>query len=578
MPNNYDFGGYATRNDLLCSDGRIIRRDAFKHNDGKMVPLVYQHLHDDPNNVLGHAMLENRADGVYAYCRFNNTETAKVAKELVQHGDLSSLSIHANKLTQNGTSVLHGEIREVSLVLAGANPGALIDNVEFKHSDGSIMVDESEALIFTNEPLTLVHAAATPAKAPTPASESDETMQDVFNTLNEKQKTVVYAMIAAALGDGEDGEIKQSAMYNEYQTPIYEGGNPNMKHNVFDNTNDSEKKNALTHSDFQTIMADAKKCGSFRDAFIQHTQTYGITDIEYLFPDARNVNGEPVFIKRDTGWVATVINGTKHSPFSRIKSLAADITADEARALGYVKGKLKKEEIISLLKRTTTPTTIYKKQKVDRDDIIDITDFDVIAWLKMEMRMMLDEELARAILIGDGRDPESGDKINEGCIRPIWTDADLYAHHVAIEDTVVDYLEIVDEIIKARKYYKGSGNPVFYTSTDFVTNLRLLKDITGRRLFLTDAELCSYLRVSKIEEVSLMDELTRTSGLDTLKLIGIFVNLNDYVVGADKGGAINNFEDFDIDYNQQKYLIETRCSGALILPKSALVIEQKVTE
>lgn len=578
MPNNYDFGGYATRNDLLCSDGRIIRRDAFKHNDGKMVPLVYQHLHDDPNNVLGHAMLENRADGVYAYCRFNNTETAKVAKELVQHGDLSSLSIHANKLTQNGTSVLHGEIREVSLVLAGANPGALIDNVEFKHSDGSIMVDESEALIFTNEPLTLVHAAATPAKAPTPASESDETMQDVFNTLNEKQKTVVYAMIAAALGDGEDGEIKQSAMYNEYQTPIYEGGNPNMKHNVFDNTNNSEKKDALTHSDFQTIMADAKKCGSFRDAFIQHTQTYGITDIEYLFPDARNVNGEPVFIKRDTGWVATVINGTKHSPFSRIKSLAADITADAARALGYVKGKLKKEEIISLLKRTTTPTTIYKKQKVDRDDIIDITDFNVIAWLKMEMRMMLDEELARAILIGDGRDPESGDKINEGCIRPIWTDADLYAHHVAIEDTVVDYLEIVDEIIKARKYYKGSGNPVFYTSTDFVTNLRLLKDITGRRLFLTDAELCSYLRVSKIEEVSLMDELTRTSGLDTLKLIGIFVNLNDYVVGADKGGAINNFEDFDIDYNQQKYLIETRCSGALILPKSALVIEQKVTE
>lgn len=569
---NFDFAGYATKCNIKCSDGRVIMPDAFKHQDGAKIPLVWQHMHDDPSNVLGHAILENRQDGVYAYCFFNGSDAAKNSKLLIQHGDIVSLSIHANQLTQNGSNVLHGQIREVSLVMAGANPGATIDNLAFQHGDGSVVEDDTEAVIHSGELISLpeVEHADTTAKTTTTKTDEEETMADVFNTMNEKQKTVVYAMLAEAIAEGEgtteEDEIKQSA--------INEGGTPNMKQNVFEKPG-VETKQSLTHDDFKAIMANAKKLGSLKDAVLQHAATYGIENIDFLFPDATNVNGAPVFIKRDTGWVASVINGTKHTPFSRVKSLAADITADEARALGYVKGSLKKEEIISLLKRSTSPTTIYKKQKLDRDDMVDITDFDIVAWLKMEMRTMLDEEIARAILIGDGRDPESGDKINETCIRPIWKDADTYSHHVALEATVVEYLDIVDAIIRARKYYKGSGNPVLYTTTDFVTELRLLKDITGRRLFLTDAELCSYLRVKEIIEVPVMDNQSRVVGQDTLDLIGIIVNLNDYVVGADKGGQINSFEDFDIDYNQQKYLIEGRCSGALVLPKSALVIERK---
>lgn len=582
----YDFSGWATKNNLKCSDGRVIMPDAFKHNDGLTVPLVWQHMYNSPNNVLGHAVLENRHEGVYAYAYLNKTEAAQNAKELVHNGDIQFFSIHANQLKQNGLNVTHGQIKEVSLVLSGANPGALIDNISFSHGD-YVEVDDSEALIYTGEEVTMFHASENQngsdketinhAGTAVTDAEGGETMQDIFNTLNEKQKAIVIAMLASAMehsdsGAEQEGKIKHTEINN------VEGDQSDMKSNVFDQTKNNEKKKSLTHADFTTIIAAAKKHGSFRDAIIQHAETYGIDNIDYLFPDATNVNGAPVFMKRDTGWVTSVMNGIKHTPFARIKSLAADITADDARAKGYVKGELKREEIISLLKRTTSPTTLYKKQKLDRDDMVDITDFDVVAWLKAEMRMMLDEEIARAILVGDTRDPESGDKINETCIRPIWTDNDLYAHHVAIDADKTEYLDIVDAIIKARKYYKGSGNPVMYTSTDFVTELRLLKDITGRRLFLTDAELCSYLRVSKIEEVPVMDGLTRSVEQNTVKLIGIFVNLNDYVVGADKGGAINTFEDFDIDYNQQKYLIETRISGALVLPKSALVIEQQVVD
>lgn len=568
----FDFSGYATKVDLKCSDGRVIRKDAFKHNDGQTVPLVWQHVHNDPTNVLGHAILENREDGVYTYCTFNDTETGKHAKALVEHGDITSLSIHANQLKQKGDSVLHGQIREVSLVLAGANPGALIDNLNIEHADGSQETDNSEAIIYTGEPISLdtkeiIHA-------------SEKTVGDIFETLNEEQKQVVYAMLASAL------ESKQKDV--DHST---EEGGTFMKKNIFEKeTGDEQQKTTLSHSDIQEIFATAQKCGSLKEAFLSHLGDppegagidYGITDIEFLFPDAKTVTPTPTFISREMGWVQGVINGTRHSPFSRIKSMAADITADEARALGYVKGNLKKEEVIKLLKRVTTPTTIYKKQKLDRDDIVDITDMDVVAWLKAEMRVMLDEELARAVLIGDGRDPASEDKINEEHIRPIYTDDDMYAHRITLTiDTTIaatPTTQVVEAIIRARKNYKGSGTPALYVNTDVLTEMLLSKDKLGRRLYNTEAELASALRVSKIVEVPVMDGVTRDDDTDpadviTYGLVGIMVNLKDYVMGADKGGQISLFDDFDIDYNQYKYLLETRCSGALIHPKSAMVIE-----
>ncbi len=573
----YDFSGWATRNNLRCSDGRTIMKDAFKHNDGQTVPLVWNHQHNDPLNVLGHALLENRDEGVYAYCKFNETESGKNAKLLVEHGDVSALSIYANQLKQQGSNVIHGAIREVSLVLSGANPGAFIDSV-MSHGEES----DDEAIIYTGEDISLFHADE---KKDKPAdkkeepkdtdktdkkSEDEETVADVFNTLTEKQKTVVYAMIGKALEEKEESEDNNN-------NDDSKGGNKTMKHNVFDK--EDAKKDVLSHSDMEAIFADAKRYGSLKDSVLAH----GIEQIDYLFPDAKNVTDTPQFIQRDMGWVQKVMNSVHHTPFSRIKSVLADITEDDARAKGYIKGNQKKDEVFTLLKRTTTPTTIYKKQKLDRDDVVDITDFDVVAWLKSEMRMMLDEEIARAILVGDGRLSSSDDKINEQNIRPIWKDDDLYTIKtvvsVSASATADDKAKaFIRAAVKARKNYKGSGEPTLYTTEDVLTDCLLMEDTTGRVIYDSVAKLATALRVKEIVTVPVMEGLTRTdSDSSTLNLMGLIVNLADYNVGADKGGAVNMFDDFDIDYNAQKYLIETRCSGALIKPYSAIAIEMKTT-
>lgn len=580
MDNNFDFCGWATRNDLKCSDGRVIRRDAFKHNDGQQVPLVWSHQHSDVNDVLGHALLENRDEGVYAYCKFNETESGRTAKLLVQHGDVNALSIYANQLQQQGPNVMHGNIRELSLVLAGANPGAFIESI-IKHGEES----EEEGIIYTGEKLTLAHAEESAEKKEEPKeekkdnSEKEKTIGDVLNTLTEEQKTAVYAIVGQAVQHGDENSENDE---DEEETT--------MKHNLFDKDTQQQEENVISHDDMQVIIADAKRYGSMKDSFLAHSTeieyapksgTYGINTPDYLFPEARNLNTPPEFIKREMGWVQKVMGGVHHSPFSRIKSMFADITEDDARAKGYIKGKLKKEEVFGLLKRTTTPTTIYKKQKMDRDDVIDITDFDVIAWLKSEMRMMLDEEIARAILVGDGRSSSSDDKINEMNIRPIWKDEDLFTIKSTIE---VDAAANADQrakafiraCIKSRKNYKGSGTPTLFTTDDVLTDCLLLEDMNGRVIYDTEEKLRTALRVSSIVTVPVMENLKREDGEgNSLDLMGIIVNLTDYNVGADKGGAVNMFDDFDIDYNQQKYLIETRCSGALIKPFSAIALEMK---
>ena len=574
MSKKFDFGGWATKNNLKCSDGRVIIRDAFKHNDGNTVPLVWNHQHNDPLNILGHAVLENREEGVYAYCTFNNTEAGQNAKQLVEHGDVSALSIYANKLQQQGSNVLHGEIREVSLVLAGANPGAFIDSI-IRHGEES----DEEAVVYTGEYLDLSHSDGEEEEMENNEevkesndekelehADENKTVEDVFNTLNEEQKNVVYALIGQAI---------ESKGQNDNQEE--QEGEPNMKHNVFDKETEN-KETTLSHSEMQAVIADAKRYGSMKDSALAH----GIENVEFLFPDARNVNNTPDFIQREMGWVQTVMGGTHHVPFSRIKSMHADITEDEARARGYIKGKLKKEEVFSLMKRTTDPTTIYKKQKMDRDDVIDITDFDVIAWLKAEMRMMLDEEIARAVLVGDGRLSSSDDKISEDKIRPIWKDADLYTvKHIIPNADGADADKkaraFIKAAIKSRKNYKGSGNPKLFTTEDMVTDCLLLEDTTGRRIYNSVADLATALRVSEIVTVPVMEGLSRNGQTHKVDLLGIIVNLNDYNLGADKGGAINMFDDFDIDYNQQKYLIETRCSGALVKPFSAVAIEFQTT-
>lgn len=567
----YDFSGWATRANLKCSDGRIISKDAFKHNDGQTVPMVWNHQHNDPLNVLGHALLENRDEGVYAYCVFNETEAGKNAKLLVEHGDVSALSIYANQLKQKGPNVFHGAIREVSLVLAGANPGAFIDAI-IRHGEES----DEEAIIYTGENISLHHASddkqadenKEDPKKEEPKNEKkedEETVADVFNTLNEKQKTVVYAMIGQVL---EENEVPEDNNNEDSK-----GGNETMKHNVFDKE-DTNQKDVLSHSDMEAIFADVKRYGSLRDAVLAH----GIENIDYLFPDAKNVTDTPQFIQREMGWVQKVMNSVHHTPFSRIKSILADITEDDARAKGYIKGNLKKEEVFSLLKRTTTPTTIYKKQKLDRDDVVDITDFDVVAWLKSEMRVMLDEEIARAALVGDGRLSSSDDKINEQNIRPIWTDADLYTIKATVTvaaDATADQKAkaFIRAAIKSRKNYKGSGEPTLYTTEDILTDCLLMEDTTGRIIYDSVTKLATALRVKEIVTVPVMEDLSRTVESTTYNLMGIIVNLTDYNIGADKGGAVNMFDDFDIDYNAQKYLIETRCSGALIKPYSAIAIE-----
>lgn len=574
MDKTYDFAGWATRNNVRCADGRTIMRNAFKENDGQKVPLVWNHRYDDPYTVLGHALLENREEGVYAYCKFNNTESGQNAKELVQHGDITSLSIYANRLQQDGGNVIHGVIREVSLVLAGANPKAVIRNV-IQH--GEELNDEAQ--IYFDEPLALEHAdedkkeeEKTMAEEKK-TSENEETIADVIGTFNEKQKKVFYAMIGQVLSEKENNNESEE--------------DNSVKHNVFDRE-DEKQENVISHADLQEVLKDAKRNGSLRESAIQHGledlqymahADYGVDPVDYLYPDARNVTAVPQMIQRDTAWVGKVMQGVHHTPFSRVKSLFANITADEARARGYVKGNRKLEEVITLLKRTTTPTTVYKKQKMDRDDIIDITDFDVVAWLKGEMRGMLEEEIARAILVGDGRSSSSDDKINEMNIRPIWTDDDLYtikaavtpAQNATAEDTAK---LLIKQIIKARKDYKGSGNPTLFTTEDMLTDMLLIQDTTGRDIYDTEEKLRTKLRVKEIVTVPVMEGLTRTDGdSKTRKLAGIIVNLNDYNVGADKGGAINMFDDFDIDYNQEKYLIETRCSGAMIKPYSAIAVE-----
>ena len=564
----YDFSGWATKNDLKCSDGRIIRRDAFKDNDGQTVPLVWNHQHNDPLNVLGHALLENRAEGVYAYCTFNDTPAGNNAKMLVEHGDVSALSIYANRLKQDQGNVTHGVIREVSLVLAGANPGAFIDSI-MRHGESS----DEEAVIYTGENLSLEHGE----KEDNMENGNEKTIKDVVDSMTEEQRNVMYALIGQAL---EDVKHSDDAEEHEQKNKNEEGDENEMKHNVFDNQNKNNAKDTLTHAEMTAILADAKRYGSLKESVLQHKETFGIENINMLFPDYKNMNVPPEFIKRDTGWVAQVMNGVSHTPFSRIKSVFADITADEARARGYMKGNLKKEEVFTLLKRTTDPQTIYKKQKLHRDDVIDITSFDVVAWIKAEMRMMLDEELARAILVGDGRLSSSDDKIKETNIRPIYKEEALY-----VVNTVLDKQSDVDTrakafiraAVKARKDYQGSGEPTLFCSEDLLTDLLLLEDGHGRAIYESEAKLATALRVKNIVTVPVMEGLHRNNSTVSAEcnLLGIIVNLRDYNVGADKGGAINMFEDFDIDYNAQKYLIETRCSGALVKPYSAIVIEEK---
>lgn len=587
MENKYDFSGWATKNNIKCSDGRTIRQNAFADNDGKIVPLVWNHQHNDPFNVLGHALLENRADGVYAYCTLNDTDNGATARELIKSGDVNALSIYANKLQQRGGDVLHGAIREVSLVLAGANPGALIDSIvahgeeseeeaviyndetismdnEINHSEGPVedevkKVEENNKMADeTNR--SVAHAATEPAQAPanSPASSGDgeETVADVFNTLTDKQKTVVYALIGQAL---EDAGVSP------------EGEGDNMNHNAFDdNLNTTNNSDVLSHAEMTEIVDDAKRYGSMKDAVLAH----GITDVGFLFPDATNLNPTPEFIQRDMGWVSKVMNGVHRSPMSRIKSMFANITEDEARAKGYIKGKLKKEEVFSLLKRTTDPQTVYKKQKMDRDDVIDITGFDVISWLKAEMRMMLDEELARAFLVGDGRLASDDDKISEDHIRPIYNDADLYTIKVLVDVArgATDDAKakaFIKAAIKQRKNYKGSGDPTLYCTEDALADMLLLEDGIGHPMYANQGVLATTLRVKEIITVPVMDGVRNAAGLP---LYGVIVNLTDYNVGADKGGAVSMFDDFDIDYNQMKYLIETRCSGALTKPYSAMAL------
>ena len=596
MSKKYDFSGWATKNDLLCSDGRTIRSGAFKHCDGITVPLVYQHQHKDPANVLGHALLKNEKDGVRAFGSFNDSPNAQVMKTAVEHGDITALSIYANNLTQRGGDVYHGDIKEVSLVLAGANPGAFIDNPILEHSGEEIL---EEAIIYTGLELehgdsdeieeTIEHAEEPKSKEEDNEKKTETAPRgpkEIFDEFTPEQRNAVYQVMAAVLEDEKDAKH-----YDEDE----EGDNV-MKHNVFD-TDMKAPSRTLTHADFAEITKDAKRLGSFKEAVIEHmesgvlahaigdianedgtAQTYGIADIDYLFPEARNLNTPPEFIKRDTTWVNKVINGTHHTPFSRVKSMFANITMEEARAKGYIKGNFKKEEVFTLLKRATDPQTIYKKQKLDRDDVIDITDFDVVRWIKGEMRMMLEEEIARAVLIGDGRSTADEDHISEDHIRPILKDAALYTVVKGVtagSDDAKTAKNIIRTAIKSRKDYKGSGSPTLFTTEDWLAEMLLLEDGDGHFMYTSEAQLATTLRVKEIVTVPVLENVTIQTNKE---VVGIIVNLADYNIGADKGGETATFEDFDIDYNQMKYLIETRISGALVKPFSAIVLAIGATD
>ena len=591
---NYDFSGWATRNDLKCSDGRIIRKDAFKHNDGMTVPLVWNHDHTDPTRVIGRALLENRDEGVYAYGSFNSTDLGQRAKIYVEHGDITAMSIYANQLQQQGPNVMHGSIREVSLVLAGANPGAYIENV-IKHGDEP---DSEEARIYTGMEIELYHGDTSMKKEEEKPKKGEETMPEetkkevkepetketpkvktvgeIIEAMTDEQKNAVYAIIGQMKQEMEDeanDDMEDDMEDQMEEDEKSKGGSKTMKHNCFDQ--EERMDNAtLSHAEQLEILEDAKRCGSLKEAVLAH----GIEKIDVMFPDAQTISNEPEFIKRDTTWVTDVLGAVRHTPFSRIKTIFADITADEARAKGYVKGNLKLEEVFKMLKRVTNPTTIYKKQKLDRDDVLDIKDFNILPWMKGELRMMLDEELARAILVGDGRTELSTDKIKEDCIRPIWTDADLYTVKTKVEVGETATAEekakaFIKACVKSRKDYKGSGNPVMFMPEDIMTDCLLIEDKNGRIIYDSEMKLASALRVRKIVPVPVMEGLTRTVEEKTHTLAGIYVNLADYNVGTDMGGEVNMFDDFDIDYNQMKYLIETRCSGALTKPYAAVALE-----
>ena len=582
-----DFEGWVTKNNVVCGDGLVIKENAFAHNDRQTVPLVYNHDHNSIDNVLGYCELENRREGVWGRAFLNDTESGEIAKKIVKHGDVKAFSIYANSLKKDGNKLLHGDIKEVSLVLAGCNPGAHIKYVDMAHGENG---EHEEAIIsFIDDPEdngndeTIEHSDEKPEneaiahsddkkEEPAVADETKETktegksIKDIFQgamgKLSEEEQNAIYTIVGMAIGDDESN--------NE--------GEDDMKHNVFDNDEKEEKGTYISHEAMGVIIGDAKRYGSMKESVIQHSEEYGIDGIEWLFPEVHNMNTTPEFIKRDTTWVDDVFNGAHKVPWTRIKSVFADITEDDARAKGYMKGNYKKEEVFSLLKRTTQPCTVYKKQKMDRDDVVDITDFDVISWIKTEMRMMLNEEIARAILLGDGRPASSDDKIDENCIRPIYKDESFYSIKNLVEfandDTAaIKTKKTIDSIIRSRKFYKGSGNPTLFTTEDFVTDCLLLEDGIGHKLYKSVGEVATALRVSKIVTVEVMEGISRVDNGVTKDLIGIIVNMKDYSVGSDKGGSVNMFEDFDIDYNQQKYLIETRCSGSLTKPFSAIVVE-----
>ena len=582
-----DFSGYATKNDVRCSDNKVIRHGAFAAYDGKSVPLVWQHQHKDVTNVLGHADLEVREDGVYAYAHLNHSDAGRTAREMVRNGDIKAMSIYATHVKARGNDVVHGELVEVSLVLRGANPGAYIDQVSIQHGDDG---DEIEAVVYTDAQIDFVshsdeededfeaeetddveHAEEEPEADEAESDEDDPTLGEIFEGMTDQQKTAVYAIVGQIV-DADDEEAEEPVEDTAHSDTTTED---TMAHqNVFEGSK-TEELPVLTHADVEQIFADAKSCGSLKEAVLAHADNYGIKQIDTLFPDAKNLWTTPEFIKRKTDWVSSVVGAAKHSPFSRIKTQFADITADEARAKGYIKGNKKKDEVFSLLKRTTSPTTIYKKQRLDRDDILDITDFDVVTWIRGEMRIMIEEELGRAVLLGDGREASSDDKIKEDCIRPIYKEDTLYAPRVILakETTTEDAL---DSIVRAMDDYEGSGNPTWFAAPQVITEILLLKDKMGHRLFTSLSDLADYVGVSNIVKVPLMKNLVRTSNKNgKVDALGIIVNMSDYTIGADKGGQLFAAEDFDISFNQYHYLLETRLSGALTKVKSAIILERK---
>lgn len=584
----FDFSGWATKNDLTCSDGRTIKHNAFKENDGQRVPLVWQHGHNAVDNVLGHALLENRDEGVYAYCAFNDTPGAENAKELVKHGDVKALSIYANRLDQRGADVIHGNIVEVSMVLSGANPGALIDNVALEHSDGSWTESEDEAVIYSG--LTLSHDSGETTED-TESMDEDEvydeddlTVADVLETLDDDQRLAVAALIEEISGDVdvEDEDFDEDEEFDEDYDEDYDedaehgdsGGDTLMHSNIFEGDARNHMGPHLSHADEEQIFAEARQPGmTLRTAVLAHAADYGIKNPELLFPDATNLDPEPQRIMRENSWVSKVLQGAKHSPFSRVKTQWSNLTADDLRAKGYVKASRKKDVVYEVANRKTEPTTVYNKTKIDRDDVLDITTFNVVAWMQQNLRLALEEELARAVLIGDGREVSNPDKIKESNIRPIWKDDELFSHKVLI-DKDAKTADIIDVVRRSRKFYKGSGSPVLFTTNGFICDMLEIKDHNERYIYETRQAVANALNVSDVIEVEVMEGANREVGGKKQNLLGIIVNMQDYTLGADKGGETSFFEQFDIDFNQQKYLLEARCSGSLTKYKSAIVIEK----